>query len=77
MGAHALALALLEQVPGKHQIKIALSIYSTYSNIFTDVIASGEFSLEITKSDHERLANAYTAPLLIDEWMGKNKEKII
>lgn len=77
MGARAFVLALLEQKAGTHQIKIELSAYSTYSNIYTDVLARGEFSLVLSKEDKERLASAYAAPLPKDEWEGNNKAALL
>ncbi len=77
LGARAFALALLEQAAGTHEIKIELSAYSTYSEVFTDVIASGTFSLTLTDADKKRLASAYTTSLPKDEWRGSDKASIL
>ncbi|MEO0469216.1 MAG: hypothetical protein AAF206_06330 [Bacteroidota bacterium] len=75
--ARAFVLALLEQAPGTHQIRMEVKGLSLDGERKTKLIAGGEFSIELTAADKQKLAFRYAPPLPKDEWRGGNKQNLI
>lgn len=77
IAARAFTLGLLEQAPGKHDIKIDVYHVSMDGETKSDVLASGSFTMDIKAADKKKLAFAYAPPLPKDEYTGSNKEATI
>ncbi len=77
MSARAFTLALLELEEGKHSVKIEVIGCSVAESQYTDVLATGEFKITLSKEDKKKLAFKYAAPLPKEKWQGGNKEQIL
>ena len=77
IASRAFTLALLEQKPGNHQIKINVYYTDMTGDFKSKTLASGEFTIEIKATDKKKLAFAYAPPLPKDEYSGTNKKETI
>lgn len=75
--ARAFVLAMLDQSPGKHDIRLDIYNVGMAGGRKSEVLATGSFTFDLKQSDMKRLAFAYAPPLPKDEYNGSDKAKTI
>lgn len=77
IAARAFTLSLLELPTGSHNILIQIYHMDMTGENKSDILATGEFTLNVKKEDKQNLAFAYAPPLPKDEYTGSDKKETI